>query len=73
MHSLDGPALVRRAGDPRSLNMVMLGAFDGFGVLPLPGGALWASLERRLPAGRREAARRAFELRREAIAAAPTA
>ncbi len=68
---LDGPALVGRAGDLRSLNVILLGALDGLGGLPLPEGALWGSLERRLAESRREAARRAFELGREAVASAP--
>jgi len=43
---IDGNALARLAGDPSRLNMVMLGALDGLGVLPIPSDILATAVER---------------------------
>ncbi len=36
VHVIDGNELAREASDPRLLDMVMLGALDGIGILPIP-------------------------------------
>jgi indolepyruvate ferredoxin oxidoreductase, beta subunit len=46
VHVIDGNALALEAGDRRLLNMVMVGALDGFGVLPISGGVLASAVER---------------------------
>lgn len=66
---VDGPALAQEAGDRRALNIAMLGALAGLGVLPLDEDALAAVIERESAAGRRDCNGRAFELGREATAA----
>jgi hypothetical protein len=46
VHVIDGNALALLAGDPPLLNMVMLGALDGFGILPIPSDILATAVER---------------------------
>lgn len=46
VHVIDGNALARPAGDPPRLNMVMLGALDGLGALPIPSDILATAVER---------------------------
>jgi len=65
---IDGPALVREAGERRSLNMVMLGALAGLSVLPFDGEALWRAAGHELSPRYRESNRKAFELGLEASA-----
>jgi indolepyruvate ferredoxin oxidoreductase beta subunit len=36
VHVIDGDSMARQSGDQRLLNMVMLGALAGLGVLPIP-------------------------------------
>jgi len=45
VHVIDGNELALRAGDPRLLNMVMLGAVGGLRLLPIPGDAFAAVIE----------------------------
>jgi indolepyruvate ferredoxin oxidoreductase, beta subunit len=45
VHVIDGNALALQAGDLRLLNMVMLGALDGIGVLPIPSDVLESTVE----------------------------
>jgi len=59
---IDGPALVKQTGLSRTLNVAMLGALAGLGILPFAGEALWQAIERKIPARFLEANRRAFEL-----------
>lgn len=66
--ALDAPALVREAGDARTLNVLMLGALDGAGRLPFDGAGLLAEIERRASPRALEPNRRAFALGREAAA-----
>jgi len=64
VHVFDGTALATRAGDARLLNVVMLGALAGVGLLPVPSSALAAAVERlRSPSD--SAAQRAFSLGEE--------
>jgi len=65
--SIDGPEIVRKVGLGRALNMAMLGALAGLGVLPFDGEKLWEALAQRCPARYLEANRRAFELGRDAV------
>jgi indolepyruvate ferredoxin oxidoreductase beta subunit len=60
---VDGPALLEQLGEPRSLNLLMLGVLAGLdGVLPFDEPLLREVLEQRSPAGRYEVNRRAYEL-----------
>ena len=58
--AVDGPALARAAGAPQALNMALLGALCGLGVLPVSPRAVWAAAAARLR--HLENNRRAFEL-----------
>ena len=60
------PQLLAQAEAPRSLNICMLGALAGLGVLPLDRDVLWAAVRRRVPPRHLEPNRRAFELGAEA-------
>lgn len=62
LRDLDGPALARRAGEGRTLNMVLLGAVAGLGLIPLGAHELWEALDGLAPAAYREANRGAYEL-----------
>ena len=68
LHVVDGPALLERAGAPRSLNICLLGALAGLDVLPLSEQEIWAAVEGRIPASKLDKNRRAFELGRGAVA-----
>lgn len=63
---LDAVSLAHQAGGPQSVNVVMLGALSGLGVLPLAPELLEAELGA-LPAHNREANRLAFALGREVV------
>lgn len=67
--TLDGPALGRAAGAPRTLNIVMLGALSGARVLPeaMPDEALLEALAMQTPPRFRASNERAFALGREAV------
>ncbi len=67
---VDGPVLLEQAGAPRSLNICLLGALAGLGVLPLEEAAIWAAVEKRIPARYLEVNRRAFQLGRDAVMSA---
>ena len=66
-HVVDGPALLEQAGAPRSLNICLLGALAGQGILPLEEQHLWQAVANRIPAKHLEANRRAYELGRDAV------
>lgn len=60
--TIDGPALARRAGAPRSLNAVLLGALSGLAALPVSSRSILQALERRCAPAFLAVNRRAFEL-----------
>lgn len=62
VYPVDGPALVRETGVPRTLNVVMLGALAGLEMLPFDDEILWGVFEKRLPRRFLEPNRMAFEL-----------
>ncbi|MHC5071113.1 MAG: 2-oxoacid:acceptor oxidoreductase family protein [Planctomycetota bacterium] len=59
---VDGMALAHAAGNPRALNVVMLGLLAGLDLLPLDAAALAAAVDARSPERHREINRRAFQL-----------
>ena len=65
---VDGPAILRAVGVPRTLNIAMLGALAGLRILPYDGATLWKAVEEFWPTRFREPNRRAFSLGREATA-----
>lgn len=62
VYDVDGPTLVRDVGVGRTLNVVMLGALAGLGILPFAPDALLGQLTAHLPSRFVDANRRAFEL-----------
>ncbi len=66
---VDGPSVAAAAGAIRSLNIVMLGALAGLGVLPdaIDDEKLMAALEARSPARFLDSNRRAFALGKEEV------
>jgi indolepyruvate ferredoxin oxidoreductase, beta subunit len=62
VYTVDGPALVKQTGLPRTLNVALLGALSGMGVLPFSSDVLFAAIEKKIPARFLEANRQAFEL-----------
>jgi len=64
---VDAPALVREAGDARSLNVLMLGALAATGRLPFDGAAVLSEIERRASPRALAPNRRAFSLGRSAV------
>ncbi len=66
MVSVDAVDLSHQAGDAQALNMVMMGALGGWGVLPLSGEDLEAEVIGSLAARFAETNRRAFRLGMEA-------
>jgi indolepyruvate ferredoxin oxidoreductase beta subunit len=62
LYTVDGPGLVKQTGLPRTLNVVMLGALQGLGMLPFAEDMLWNAIERKVPARFLEANRVAFDL-----------
>jgi indolepyruvate ferredoxin oxidoreductase beta subunit len=59
---IDGPALVEKTGLPRTLNVVMLGAVAGLGMLPFDQDHLWTAIEKKVPERFLQANRMAFDL-----------
>jgi indolepyruvate ferredoxin oxidoreductase beta subunit len=62
VYTVDGPAIVKQTGIPRTLNVAMLGALCGLGMLPYPQQILWDAIKSRIPSRFLEPNRRAFEL-----------
>jgi len=67
VHELDAATLAQRAGAPRSLNAVMVGALGALELLPVTAEALLEAVSLGSPARFRDINRRAFELGGEAI------
>lgn len=67
---VDGPALVAKVGVPRTLNVVMLGALAGLGMLPFDPDLLWQAVERKSPPRFVAKNRQAFALGRAAVGGA---
>lgn len=65
--ALDAVELSHQAGDAQALNMVMMGALGGWGVLPLSAEELEAEVIGSLAARFAETNRRAFRLGAEAV------
>ncbi len=65
VYVIDGNALAQEESDMRLLNMVMLGALDGIGVLPIPTDALMSAVERHGSGFDPDTRRRAFYRGRE--------
>jgi Pyruvate/2-oxoacid:ferredoxin oxidoreductase gamma subunit len=64
---VDGPALVKETGIPRTLNVVMLGALAGLKALPFDPTLLLAAVEKKSPPKYLAANRKAFALGRSAV------
>ncbi|MEE8409199.1 MAG: indolepyruvate oxidoreductase subunit beta [Myxococcota bacterium] len=60
--TVDGPTLMQDVGVARTLNVLMLGAVAGLGLLPFDEDQLCSAVERRSPARYQDANRRAFEV-----------
>ena len=65
--ALDGVAIVGKTGADRTLNVVMLGAAVGLGLLPVDETQLLDAVGARTAPSFREANRRAFLLGRDAV------
>jgi indolepyruvate ferredoxin oxidoreductase beta subunit len=65
VHVIDSNALAQRAGDSRLLNVVMLGALDGFGLLPIPTDVLTSLVASHGSGPNSEARSKAFHLGHE--------
>ena len=72
VHAVDGGALVRDIGEPRSLNVLLLGAAAGLGLFPIPERALWEAALGRCDPAFLDSNRRAFAAGKDAVRAAPT-
>jgi Pyruvate/2-oxoacid:ferredoxin oxidoreductase gamma subunit len=59
---IDGPALVKKVGVPRTLNVGMLGALAGLKLLPFDNDLLWKAIAKKCPERFIDANRQAFEL-----------
>jgi indolepyruvate ferredoxin oxidoreductase beta subunit len=59
---VDGPALTKKVGVPRTLNVVMLGALAGLKLLPFGDETLWKAIAKKCPPRFLDANRQAFEL-----------
>jgi indolepyruvate ferredoxin oxidoreductase beta subunit len=66
---VDGPAVVEAVGSPHVLNIAMLGALAGLGILPFNGESLWKAIEAHCSPRHLEPNRRAFALGRDQVAA----
>ncbi len=67
LYEVDGPALVKRAGVSRTLNVVMLGALVGLKILPFGVEVLWRAMEKKIPPRFLEANRTAYDLGLQAV------
>ncbi len=65
---IDAATLAERAGDSRTVNLVMLGALDAFHTLPFQTASLRESISGLVPGRMVDANLRAFELGRSSIA-----
>jgi indolepyruvate ferredoxin oxidoreductase, beta subunit len=65
-YTIDGSGLTEQVGLPRALNVVMLGALAGLGLLPFADEILWQTIEKKIPERFAAANRNAFELGRGA-------
>lgn len=65
VHVIDADSAARQAGDPRLLNVVMLGAADGLGALPIASEVLASVVEIEGPGRSSEMRLGAFEAGRE--------
>ncbi len=65
---IDGPTLTQATGSRRALNIVMVGALAGLGLLPFDQPVMWEAVERRSPPRFLEHNRRAFDLGIKAVA-----
>ena len=61
LHELDGNSLLPTDGDVRNLNILMLGALAGLGLLPLTVEEIWRAVEARSPSRFLEPNRQAFQ------------
>jgi indolepyruvate ferredoxin oxidoreductase beta subunit len=68
LYLVDGPSLVRKTGVPRTLNVVMLGALAGLGILPFDPDQLWAAIEKKSPEQFLAPNKMAFDLGMGAVA-----
>ena len=59
---VDGPALTKEVGVPRTLNVAMLGALAGLKLLPFDNETLWKAIKMKCPHRYLDANRQAFEL-----------
>lgn len=64
---VDGPDIIMKAAAPRSLNMAMVGALAGTGVLPFEDSFLLDVIAQHGPLHYRPCNRKAFEFGREAV------
>jgi len=64
---IDGPGASRKTGLQRSLNVFILGALAGLGLLPFDDSTLWPAIARRCNLRYLEANREAFTLGRSSI------
>jgi indolepyruvate ferredoxin oxidoreductase beta subunit len=65
--TIDGTAIAEKAGSSRTLNVVMIGALRGSGVLPISEQSLRAAIRERVPPGTQDTNLKAFELGIEAM------
>jgi len=59
---VNGPALTKKVGVPRTLNVAMLGALAGLKLLPFDNELLWKAIKKKCPPRYLDANRQAFEL-----------
>lgn len=59
---VDGPAITKKVGVPRTLNVAMLGGLAGLKLLPFGDEILWKAIARKCPQQFLDANRRAYEL-----------
>ncbi len=67
VHPVDARRLAREAGEPRTMNVVMLGALAALGRLPFAADCLWEAIKRRIQPRFVEVNERAFELGKKTI------
>lgn len=67
VHDVDTRTLMGTVGEARALNVLMLGAALGFGLLPIPEPVLMGAIHARCGQKYMEANRRAFSLGRDAF------